>query len=55
MVDQDVRDVIGELRAEVMLDGRLGNRFEDLLEDDQIFVDSEVGALARKRGIDIGS
>lgn len=51
MTTQDVRSIVDGLRAEVMLDGKLGERFADLLEDDRIFVDSEVGRLARQRGI----
>jgi len=46
-------EIIDKLRAEVMRDACLGNRFEDMLEDDRIFIDSEVGRLARQRDISL--
>ena len=46
-------EIIDKLRAEVMRDASLGERFEDMLDDDRTFVDSEVGALARRRGIEL--
>jgi len=46
-------EIIDKLRAEVMRDASLGERFEDMLDDDRTFVDSEVGALARRRGISL--
>jgi DNA invertase Pin-like site-specific DNA recombinase len=38
------------LRAEVITSGI---RYEDLIEDDQIFVDQEIAQLAKKRGISL--
>ena len=46
-------EIIDKLRAEVMRDACLGSRFEDMLEDDRTFVDSEVGRLARQRDISL--
>jgi hypothetical protein len=43
-------DAVHLLRAEVMTPG---GRYEDLIEDDQWFVDSAVATLARQRGISL--
>lgn len=50
IVASTMTETVAGLRREVM-DG--GARYEDLIEDDQVFVDHEVGRLARARGISL--